>query len=412
MEESITGRLKAAWNAFLNRDPTEYIPRIGMSSSSSPHKKRLSGGNERSIVSSVYTQCAIDVASIRVEHVRLDAEGRYTETISSSLNDCLTVEANIDQSSRAFMQDVVMSMFDEGHVAIVPVDTNINPNNTEAYEVLTMRTGKVVEWFPRHVRIRMYNDRAGRLDEIVMPKTKVAIVENPLYAVMNEPNSTLQRLIRKLNILDAIDEQSGSGKLDLLIQFPFTIKSEARKLQAEGRRKDIEDQLTNTKYGIAYTDATEKVIQLNRPVENNLMGQIEYLTRTLYSQLGLTETIFNGTANEATMINYWNRTLEPVVGAVIGELKRKFISKTARTRGHSIMAFRNVFGLISAKDLAELVDKFSRNEVATGNEFRSIIGFKPSTEPTANELRNKNINQQNGSEQPPLQPQEGVINDS
>jgi len=412
VEESITGRLKAAWNAFLNRDPTEYIPRIGMSSSSSPHKKRLSGGNERSIVSSVYTQCAIDVASIRVEHVRLDAEGRYTETISSSLNDCLTVEANIDQSSRAFMQDVVMSMFDEGHVAIVPVDTNINPNNTEAYEVLTMRTGKVVEWFPRHVRIRMYNDRAGRLDEIVMPKTKVAIVENPLYAVMNEPNSTLQRLIRKLNILDAIDEQSGSGKLDLLIQFPFTIKSEARKLQAEGRRKDIEDQLTNTKYGIAYTDATEKVIQLNRPVENNLMGQIEYLTRTLYSQLGLTETIFNGTANEATMINYWNRTLEPVVGAVIGELKRKFISKTARTRGHSIMAFRNVFGLISAKDLAELVDKFSRNEVATGNEFRSIIGFKPSTEPTANELRNKNINQQNGSEQPPLQPQEGVINDS
>lgn len=385
-------RVKNTWNAFRNRDPTTYYKEPGMSYTYRPDRVRFSRGNERSIVTSVYNRIAMDVAQIDIKHCRVDKNGRYTEDIPSGLNDCLTLEANIDQTNRAFVQDVVMSMFDEGAVAIVPVDTVSDPTVSGSFDVLTMRTGKIVEWFPTSVKINVYNDRTGRKEDIIMPKRSVAIVENPLYAVINEPNSTMQRLIRKLNILDAIDEQSGSGKLDLIIQLPYVIKGEARQQQAERRRKDIEEQLKGP-FGIAYTDGTERITQLNRPVENNLMSQIEYLTNMLYSQIGMTPSVLDGTADEKTMLNYNNRTITPIVDAITGAMKRNFLTKTARTQGQTIMAFSNPFKLVPVSQMAEIADKFTRNEILSSNEIRQIIGFRPSDDPKADELRNSNISQ-------------------
>jgi hypothetical protein len=333
----------------------------------------------------------MDVASIAIKHCRVDENGRYKEDMNSGLNDCLTVEANIDQTGRAFIQDVVMSMFDEGAVAIVPVDTSFDPTISTSYDILSMRTGKILEWYPRHVKVQVYNDRTGKKEDIMLPKKSVAIIENPLYAVINEPNSTMQRLVRKLNILDAIDEQSGSGKLDLIIQLPYVIKSEARQQQAEKRRKDIEDQLKGP-YGIAYTDGTEKITQLNRPIENNLMKQIEYLLNQLYSQIGMTPSVLDGTADEKAMLNYNNRTIEPIISAIVDAMKRSFLSKTARTQGQTIMFFREPFKLVPVANLADIADKFTRNEIMTSNEFRQIIGMKPSDDPKADELRNSNLN--------------------
>lgn len=393
MELSMGRRIKHAWNAFLNRDPTNFDP-YGHGSSRRPDRVRLTIGNERSIIASVYNRIAIDVSSITFKHVRLDQNERYVETISSYLNECLTIEANIDQTGRGFVQDLVMSMFDEGCVALVPVDTTINPSISGSYDIQSIRTGKILEWFPEHVRVRVYNERLGRQEEITLPKRTVGIIENPFYTVMNEYNSTLKRLIRKLNILDAIDEQSGSGKLDLIIQLPYVIKTPARKEQAETRRADIETQLSGSKYGIAYTDGTEKITQLNRPAENNLMAQIEYLTSMLYSQLGLTESVFNGTADEETTLNYYNRSIEPICTAIVDETRRKFLTKTARSQRQTIMFFRDSFKLVPVKELAEIADKFTRNEILSSNEVRSIIGFKPSDDPGADELRNKNLNRE------------------
>ena len=396
MELTLTSRLKKAWNAFTNnRDPTNAAIQyhdIGTSYVYRPDRVRFSRGNERSIVTSVYNRIAMDVAAIGIRHCRIDKNGRYIEDIKSGLNDCLTVEANIDQTGRSFIQDVVMSMFDEGAVAIVPVDTSFDPTKSNSYDILSMRTGKILEWYPAHVKVRVYNDRTGRKEDIVLPKRSVAIIENPLYAVINEPNSTMQRLVRKLNILDAIDEQSGSGKLDLIIQLPYVIKSEARQQQAEKRRKDIEDQLKGP-YGIAYTDGTEKITQLNRPVENNLMKQIEYLMNQLYSQIGMTPSVLDGTADEKAMLNYNNRTLEPIVSAIVDAMKRSFLSKTARTQGQTVMFFREPFKLVPVNDIAEIADKFTRNEILSSNEIRQIIGMKPSEDPKADELRNSNITQ-------------------
>ena len=390
---ALTDRLQHAWNAFLNRDPTRIYNDYGPANYYRPDKFRPTFGNERSMVSSVYNRIALDVAYIDIFHAKLDEDGRYTEQIQSGLNECLTLSANIDQTGKAFLQDIVMSMMDEGVVAIVPVDTSLNPDKYGGYDILSMRTGKIKEWYPEHVKVELYNEKTGRKEDLVLPKNTIAIVENPLYAVMNEPNSTLQRLIRKLNLLDVIDEQSGSGKLDLIIQLPYVIKTPARKEQAEQRRKDIEMQLAGSKYGIAYTDGTEKITQLNRPVENNLMKQIEYLTSMLYSQLGLTQEIMNGSADEKTMLNYYNRTIEPIISAIVDEMKRKFLTKTARTRGQSIVYFRNPFKLVPVAELAEISDKLTRNEIASSNEIRQIIGWKPSDEPGADELRNKNLNQ-------------------
>lgn len=395
MELTLTSRLKKAWNAFTNnRDPTKFTQQyqdVGMGYVYRPDRVRFSRGNERSIVTSVYNRIAMDVAAITIKHCRVDKNGRYIEDIRSSLNDCLTVEANIDQTGRSFIQDVVMSMFDEGAVAIVPVDTTFDPRNTSSYDILSMRTGKILEWYPAHVKVRVYNDRTGRKEDIVLPKRSVAIVENPLYAVINEPNSTMQRLVRKLNILDAIDEQSGSGKLDLIIQLPYVIKSEARQQQAEKRRKDIEDQLKGP-YGIAYTDGTEKITQLNRPVENNLMKQIEYLMNQLYSQIGMTPSVLDGTADEKAMLNYNNRTIEPIIAAIVGAMTRSFLTKTARTQGQTVMFFRDHFKLVPVDNIAEIADKFTRNTILTANEVRQIIGMKPSDDPKADELRNANLN--------------------
>ena len=390
---SIFTRLKDAWNVFSGRDPVRYRPNYGISSSYRPDRWRLSRGNERSIVTSVYNRISMDCAAMDIRHVRLDDNKRYADDIDSGLNNCLMTEANIDQTGRAFRQDVFLSMLDEGCVAIVPVDTNTNPDKPGSIDILTMRTGKITEWFPRHVRVDVYNDNTGKREEIVVPKTTVGIVENPLYAVINEPNSVMQRLIRKLNILDAIDEQSGAGKLDLIIQLPYTIKSEARRQQAEQRRRDIESQLAGSKYGIAYTDGTEHITQLNRAVENNLMKQIEFLTSMLYSQLGINQQILDGTADEKTMLNYYNRTIEPIVSAVVDEMKRKFLTKTARSQGQSIESFRDPFKLVPATELAEIADKMTRNEIMSSNELRQIIGIKPSKDPSADELRNKNLNQ-------------------
>lgn len=394
MELTLTSRLKRAWNAFTkNRDPTDIqYPSVGTGYVYRPDRVRFTRGNERSIVTSVYNRIAMDVAAITIKHCRVDKNGRYIEDIKSGLNDCLTVEANIDQTGRSFIQDVVMSMFDEGSVAIVPVDTSFDPRNSSSYDILSMRAGQILEWYPAHVKVRVYNDRTGKKEDLVLPKRSVAIIENPLYSVINEPNSTMQRLIRKLNILDAIDEQSGSGKLDLIIQLPYVIKSEARQQQAEKRRKDIEDQLKGP-YGIAYTDGTEKITQLNRPVENNLMKQIEYLTNQLYGQIGMTPSVLDGTADEKAMLNYNNRTVEPIVSAIVGAMKRSFLSKTARTQGQTIMFFRDPFKLVPINNIADIADKFTRNEILSSNEVRQIVGMRPSDDPKADELRNSNINQ-------------------
>ena len=396
METSFGSRLKHAWNAFTNKDPTGFYRRdLGSAYYYRPDRPRMTRGNERSIVTSIFNRIALDVASLDIKHCRLDDSGRYLEDMDSSLNNCLTIESNIDQTPRAFIQDVVLSMFDEGCVAIVPVDTTINPDITQAFDVNSLRTGKILEWYPAHVKVRVYNDRTGEKEDVILPKNRVGIVENPLYSVINEPNSTVQRLIRKLNLLDAIDEQSSSGKLDLIIQLPYTIKSETRRQQAEDRRKDIEMQLTGSKYGVAYTDATEKVTQLNRPIENNLLKQIEYLTSMANAQLGITQTILDGTADDKTMLNYYNRTIEPIIAAIVDEMKRKFLSKTARSQKQTIKFFRDPFKLVPINEIAEIADKFTRNEIASSNEIRQCIGMPPSKDPKADELRNSNISQPN-----------------
>lgn len=392
MEMSFGSRLKHAWNAFAGNVQMDYR-NLGISYAYRADRPRLSRGNERSIITSVYNRIALDVASLKIQHVRLDESERFISVIQDGLNNCLTIEANIDQTSRAFIQDVVISMFDEGSVAIVPVDTTTDPTISGSYDIQTMRVGQILDWYPQYVRVRVYNERTGKKEEVVVPKSTVAIVENPLYAVINEPNSTMQRLIRKLNLLDVIDEQSGSGKLDLIIQLPYVIKTEARRQQAENRRKDIESQLSGSKYGIAYTDGTERITQLNRPVNNNLMSQIEYLTSMLYSQLGITQSILDGTADEKTMLNYYNRTIEPIVSAIVDEMKRKFLTKTARSQLQSISFFRDPFKLVPVNDIAEIADKFTRNEIMTSNEIRQVVGMKPSEDPRADELRNKNLSE-------------------
>jgi len=390
MEMSFGSRLKHAWNAFNGSTQMDYR-NLGMSYAYRADRPRLSRGNERSIVTSVYNRIALDVAALKIQHIRLDENERFISVIQDGLNNCLTVEANIDQTARAFIQDVVISMFDEGSVAIVPVDTTTNPNITGSYDIQSMRVGQILDWYPMHVRVRVYNELSGKKEDIVVPKSTVAIIENPLYAVINEPNSTMQRLIRKLNLLDVIDEQSGSGKLDLIIQLPYVIKTEARRQQAENRRKDIEGQLAGSKYGIAYTDGTERITQLNRSVNNNLMSQIEYLTSMLYSQLGITQSILDGTADEKTMLNYNNRTIEPIISVIVDEMKRKFLTKTARSQLQSISFFRDPFKLVPVNDIAEIADKFTRNEIMTSNEIRQVVGMKPSDDPRADELRNKNL---------------------
>ena len=396
MSESIGSRLKHAWNVFFNRDPTPvpatYTSYYG-GCSYSPSRRKLSHSNEQSIITAIFNQIALDVAQLDVKHVRVDENGRFTEEMHSGLNDCLTLSANIDQTGRAFKQDIVLSLLDEGCVAIVPTDTKFDPRYVESIDIEEMRTGKIVEWFPDSVKINLFNEKTGQKEDVILPKSMVAIVENPLYSVINEPNSTYRRLVRKLNLLDAIDEQSGSGKLDLIIQLPYAIKSEARRQQAAQRKRDIEMQITDSKYGIAYIDSAEHVIQLNRPVENNLMSQIEYLTKMLYSQLGIDETILNGTADEKTMLNYYARTVEPIAAAIADEFKRKFLTKTARTQGQSIMIFRSPFKLTPISDIAEIGDKFTRNEIMSSNEVRQFIGMKPSKDPKADMLVNSNINQ-------------------
>ena len=408
MEMSFGSRLAHAWNAFFNRDPPRYYQSLGPSYSYRPDRPFFTRGNERSIITSIYNRIALDAASIAIQHVRVDDSGRFKEVINSGLNDCLTLEANVDQTGRAFIQDAVMSMLDEGVVALVPVDTTLDPELTGGWDVTSMRTGKVLDWYPKHVQVRVYNERSGEKEDIILPKSTVAIIENPFYSVMNAPNSTLQRLIRKLNILDAIDEQSGSGKLNLIIQLPYVIKTSARRQQAEERRKDIEEQLASSKYGVAYTDGTEHVLQLNRPIDNNLMSQIEYLTSMLFSQLGLTQAILDGSADEKTMTNYLSRVIEPILSAIVDEMKRKFLTKTARTQNQSILFFRSPFKLVPIGNVAEIVDKFTRNEVMTSNEIRQELGMKPSKDPKADQLRNSNISEpkDGGSQTPPETPAE------
>lgn len=391
MEFNIKTRLAHAWNAFMNRDPTYY--NVGPGYSLRPDRPRLGHGNERSIVSSIFNRIALDVATIDIKHCRLDSTGRFVEEIESGINRCLNFEANIDQSGRAFIHDVVLSMLDEGAVAIVPVDTSFNPKISNSFSIDSVRTGKIIEWYPKHVKVRIYNDRRGEKEDILLPKSQVGIIENPLYAIVNEPNSTLQRLMRKLSLLDATDEKTASGKLDLIIQLPYVAKTQARREQAERRRNDMEDQLTNSKYGVAYIDGTEKVIQLNRSLENNLLKQVEYWTNMLYSQLGITQAVLDGTADEQTMLNYNNRTVEPIVAAIADELKRKFLTKTARSQGQSIEYFRDPFRLVPVNNIAEIADKFTRNEIMTSNEIRQIVGMKPADDPKADELRNSNISQ-------------------
>lgn len=392
---SLSERLKNAWNAFANRDPTIRFDTYGGGYSYRPDHRRLSRGNDRSIVTAIYNRIAIDVASVDMKHVKLNEDDRYTETVNSGLNNCLNLEANIDQTGRAFIQDLVLSLLDEGVVAAVPVDTTIDPYRTESYDIRTMRVGRIVEWMPEYVRVNLYNDRTGRHEDLVLAKRTIAIIENPLYAVMNEPNSTLQRLIRKLNLLDNIDEQTGAGKLDMIIQLPYVIKTEQRRKQAEQRRNDIEMQLASSKYGIAYTDGTERITQLNRSVDNQLLTQVESLTSTLYGQLGMTEDVMKGTADEKQMLNYHNRTIEPILSAITNEFTRKFLTKTARTQHQAIRFFKDPFRLVPVDNIAEIADKFTRNEIMTSNEFRQVIGMKPSSDPKADELRNKNLNQSN-----------------
>jgi hypothetical protein len=392
MSLNLSTRLAHAWNAFTSRDPTQYII-TGPGYSSRPDRPRLSRGNEKSIATSIFNRIALDVSSVSIKHCRLDKNGRYVEDIDSGLNNCLTLEANKDQTGRAFIQDAVLSMLDEGCVALVPVETTIDPKNSNSYQIDSMRTGKITEWYPDMVRVRLYNDRTGEKEEILLPKSQVAIIENPLYAVVNEYNSTMQRLIRKLSLLDVTDEQTASGKLDLIIQFPYVIKTETRREQAERRRKDIIEQLAGSQYGIAYTDGTEKITQLNRSLENNLLKQVEYLTNMVYSQLGITQSVLDGTADEKTMLNYTNRTVEPIISAIVDELKRKFLTKTARSQLQSIVYFRDPFRLVPVNDIAEIADKFTRNEIMTSNEIRQIVGMQPSKDPKADELVNSNISQ-------------------
>jgi len=392
MSLNLSTRLVHAWNAFTSRDPTQYII-TGPGYSSRPDRPRLSRGNEKSIATSIFNRIALDVSSVSIKHCRLDKNGRYVEDIDSGLNNCLTLEANKDQTGRAFIQDAVLSMLDEGCVALVPVETTIDPKNSNSYQIDSMRTGKITEWYPDMVRVRLYNDRTGEKEEILFPKSQVAIIENPLYAVVNEYNSTMQRLIRKLSLLDVTDEQTASGKLDLIIQLPYVIKTEARREQVERRRKDIIKQLAGSQYGIAYTDGTEKITQLNRSLENNLLKQVEYLTNMVYSQLGITQSVLDGTADEKTMLNYTNRTVEPIISAIVDELKRKFLTKTARSQLQSIVYFRDPFRLVPVNDIAEIADKFTRNEIMTSNEIRQIVGMQPSKDPKADELVNSNISQ-------------------
>lgn len=394
MDQSLGARLKHAWNVFFNKDPA------GMSQTAigyfqRPDHVRFNRGTERTIVTSVYNRIAMDAAAVNLCHIRLDDNNRFLEVIESGLNNCLSLEANIDQTGRAFIQDVVMSMLDEGVVAVVPVDTTLNPRITNSYDILSMRTAKILEWYPSDIKIQIYNERTGNKEEIIIPKSTAAIIENPLYAVINEPNSTMQRLIRKMNLLDVVDEQSGSGKLDLIIQLPYVVKSEGRRQQAELRRKDIENQLAGSKYGIAYIDGTEHVTQLNRPAENNLMSQVEYLTNMLYSQLGITQAVLDGSANEQAMLNYFNRTVEPILSAIVDEMKRKFLTKTARSQKQSIVFFRDPFRLVPINQISEIADKFTRNEILSSNEVRQIVGMKPSNDPKADELRNKNLSAPN-----------------
>lgn len=392
MELSIGSRLKHAWNAFLNRNPPVNFGGYAGGYSYRPDRVRLTRGNERTFVTSVYNRIAMDCSAITIQHVRLD-NGRYDSTIDSGLNNCLNLEANKDQTGRGLVQDIVMSMLDEGVVAVVPVETDYDPTTTDSYKIYSMRVGKILEWYPEHVRVRLYNDRTGQKEELVLPKKTVAIIENPFYAIMNEPNSTMQRLIRKLSLLDVVDEQAGAGKLDLIIQLPYVVKSEARRQQANQRRREIEDQLRDSKYGIAWTDGTERVTQLNRSLENNLLKQIEYLTNMFYSQLGITLEIMNGTADEAAMTNYYNRIVEPIISAIVDEMKRKFLTKTARSQKQSILFFHDPFKLAPIGTVAEMADKFTRNEIMSSNEFRQVIGLKPSKDPRADELSNKNLNQ-------------------
>ena len=391
MEKTLGSRFKNAFNAFFSRDPTPAY-NYGPSYSYRPDRPRLSRGNERSIITAVYNKIALDVASVDFHHCKVDDNGRYVEDMKSGLNECLTLQANIDQTYQSFIQDVVLSMFDEGVVAVVPVETTLNPDVSDGYDVLSLRTAKIIQWYPKHIKVKLYNERTGRKEDLILAKSDVAIIENPFYAVMNEPNSTANRLIRKLALLDATDEQTASGKLDLIIQLPYVIKSEARKKQAENRRKDIEMQLAGSKYGIAYTDGTEKITQLNRSVENNLMKQIEYLRDMLYSQLFITQSIMEGTADEKTMLNYNSRVIEVIVSAIACEMKRKFLSRTARSQNQTISYFRDPFKLVPVDNMAEIADKFTRNEIMTSNEIRQVIGMKPSDDPKADELRNSNLN--------------------
>ncbi len=401
---SFGDRIAHAWNAFtVPKKKEEFQDHpfdLGASYGRRPDRPRLNLTNERSIISSIYNRLAIDVATVEMRHIKVDDNNSFVSGVVSGLNNCLNVEANVDQAARAFRQDIAMSLFDKGVVAIVPVDTSRNPTESGSYDIHTMRVGEIISWYPRHVRVNLYNDLIGRHEEILLPKSDVAIVENPLYSVMNEPNSTLQRLVRKLNMLDSVDEQSSSGKLDLIIQLPYVIKSEARQQQAEKRRKDLEVQLKGSQYGIAYTDGTERITQLNRPSENNLLAQVEYLTSMLYDQLGITASVFDGTASESVMLNYHNRTIEPIVAAVTEGLNRTFITKTARTQGHTIQYFRDPFKLVPISALAEIADKFTRNEVLSSNEVRGVIGFRPSKDPSADELRNKNLPEADQPDQP------------
>lgn len=407
MSETIGSRFKNAWNAFFNRDPTPIFDNSGNSSSYRPDRYRPTRGNERSIITAINNRIAIDVAAIPIRHIRLDEDGGYLNTIESGLNNCLNLEANIDQTGRAFLQDVVLSMLDEGCVALVPTVTDVNPDYTDSYDIYEIRTGKITEWYPKQVKVEVYNDNSGRKQQILRPKRKVAIIENPMYSVMNEPNSTMQRLIRKLKLLDAVDEQSSSGKLDLIIQLPYVVKTETRRQQAENRRKEIEEQLTGSKYGIAYTDGTERITQLNRAVENNLLKQVEYLTSMLFSQLGITQTILDGTADEKTILNYRNRIIEPILSAIVDAMKVRFITKTARTQGQSISFFMEPFKLVPVSEIAEIADKFTRNEIMTSNEIRQIVGMKPSRDPQADELRNKNLNR-SAEETPKVKQLDGI----
>lgn len=391
-------RLKHSWNAFMNRDPTTNYSGIGYGSTYRPDRPKFTRGNERTIVTSIYNRIALDVAAININHCRIDENDRFVETINSSLNNCLHLEANIDQTGRSFIQDVVMSMLDEGCVAIVPVETTLDPTVTTSYDINSMRTGKILEWYPKHVKVRIYNERTGNREDVTLPKNSVAIIENPLFAVINEPNSTMQRLMRKLSLLDSVDERTSTGKLDMIIQLPYVIKSDARRKEADRRRAELENQLTNSVYGIGYIDGTERITQLNRPLDNNLMKQVEYLTNMLYSQLGITQSILDGTADEQTLLNYHSRTIEPIISAIVDEMKRKFLTKTARSQRQTITFFRDPFKLVPINNIAEIADKFTRNEIMTSNEIRQVVGMKPSDDPKADQLINSNLNQPDGEE--------------